>query len=299
MRTFVSLLAASSLLALAACDKAADRAPSAPDKPAAAAVDREADAAAASDSAAPSPARAVSPPAPVEAPVLALAYRYALILPADQVRPLMESHQEACERAGLLQCQVLGADARGEGRDKVSARLDLRATPAWMRAFRTRAEADARDAGGRVQGSGTVDEDLSRPIVDAEAAQRARAAERERLEALMQRRTRNLEDTLQVEQEITRVQGEMDAAASELAMMKGRIAMQTLTLEYQSKGMIAPDGVSAPIARASEDFLATMAMVFAALIRIAAVLTPFVIIGGPVVWFFTRRGKARKPASAP
>ncbi len=169
-----------------------------------------------------------------QAPMLALAYKLGLVVPVDQVRPLMESHQEACERAGSDQCQVLAANASAEGDDKATAELTLRATPAWMRVFRTRAEADAKDLGGRIDEAATEGDDLSTQVIDTEAAQAARAAERARLTELMSRRADSLQDTLQVEQEITRVQGEMDQAASELAAMKNRIVMQTVTVAYAS-----------------------------------------------------------------
>jgi hypothetical protein len=311
MTRAVPLLAAASLVALAACSKQAAEHPAAREAsvasaPAAADASGEtagSKPAAAAESAADVRQRSdhpvvVRPPATPTMPQLAMAYRLGFVLPAEQVRPLMESHQEACELAGPLQCQVLGASSSAEGRDKARAELTLRATPAWMRAFRTRAEADAKDAGGKVDQAGTVGEDLSQSIVDTEAAQRARAAELERLHELMDRQTRDLDDTLQVEQEITRVQGEIDQAASQLAMMQNRIAMQTVTIGYRSKALVAPVGVTAPIAEASEDFASTMAMVFAALIRVAAVLTPFAIIGAPIVWLVRRR-KPAKPAVTP
>jgi hypothetical protein len=284
-----ALLAAASLIALAACAKTTDGT-GAPPKPEAAADAGSSEASAAAAKSAARADRAATDAPVLVAPSLAMAYSYALILPTAQVRPLMESHQEACERAGPTQCQVLGADAHSDGHDRASARLSLRGTPAWMAVFRARAEADARDAGGKVRGSGTVGEDLTAPIVDAEAAQEARAAELARLQALM-RRSGDLDETLRIEQEITRVQQEIDAAAAQIVAMKGRIAMQTLNVEYLSKAMVAPDGVTAPIAAASDDFVATMAWVFAVLIRVASVLTPIGLIAGPVVWFFTRRGK--------
>jgi hypothetical protein len=315
MKRVSILMAAVSVVALAACQKPADKAaPSAPPDVASSEASTDASSSARADRAAAdsaAPAEATSTPSDGEIsgptsgqrdsvtatpplPELALAYKVGMVLPADQVLPLMESHQEACERAGPLQCQVLGAQAKTESQDRASAELDLRATPAWMRAFRGRAEADAKDAGGKVRTSGTVGEDLSQPIVDAEAAQKARAAERDRLRVLMERRTRSLDDTLQVEQELTRVQGEMDAAASEMALMKNRVAMQTLTVEYQSTAMAPADGAGAPVAEASRHFVDHMAVVFAMLINIASVLAPFALIGAPVAWFFSRRSRVKR-----
>ena len=238
-------------------------------------------------------------PAP-QPPMLALAYKLALVAPADQVRPLMESHQEACERAGSDQCQVLSANVSSEGDDKATAELSLRATPAWMRLFRTRAEADARDLGGRVDEAATDSDDLSSQVVDTEAAQRARAAEQARLAELMKRRTSNLQDTLAVEQEITRVQGEMDQAASELAAMQNRIVMQTVTVSYASPAVASPKGASAPLQAAERGFMANVYGGLAALLTLASFLLPFALVGAPIAWLIARARKkapaAQKPA---
>lgn len=308
MRRVLPLMAAASLLALAACNKPAGHAPPPDQAPAADAAGSPSsakDAAPATAAStpgetsdvAPSPVGETTTPASLPTPLLAMAYRLSFVLPTDQVRPLMESHQEACERAGPTQCQVLGAEAKSEGHDRESASLNLRATPAWMRSFRGRAEADVRDAGGKIQDSGTTGEDLSRPIADGEAAQKARAAEQARLKVLMDRRTRHLDDSLAVEQEITRVQEELDAQSADLADMRGRVAMQTLAVEYQSSGMVMPDGPTAPVAQASRDFMGHMMAVFAALMNIASFLMPFVIIGAPIVWLVRRRPAT--PAKAP
>ena len=228
--------------------------------------------------------------------MLALAYKLGLVVPSDQVRPLMESHQEACERAGPDQCQVLGANASAEGDDRATAELNLRATPAWMRVFRTRAEADAKDLGGRVDAAATDSDDLSTQVVDTEAAQRTREAERARLTELMKRRTSNLQDTLAVEQEITRVQGEMDQASSELAAMKTRVAMQTVTVSYASPAVASPRGDAAPLQAAERGFMGNVFGGLAALLTLASFLLPFALVGAPIAWWIARRKKT--PAAA-
>jgi hypothetical protein len=228
-----------------------------------------------------------------QAPMLALAYKLGLVVPGDQVRPLMESHQEACERAGYDQCQVMGANAEADGDQQVSATLTLRATPAWMRLFRTRAEADAKDLGGKIDETTTEAEDLGAPIVDTEAAQRARAAERDRLTQLMRRKTRNLDQTLQVDKALTDVQAQMDQASSELTAMRGRVAMQTMTVSYQSAALATPRGDAAPLQAAAHGFMANVYAVLAGLLTVASFLFPFALVGAPIVWWLRRR----KPAA--
>jgi hypothetical protein len=230
-----------------------------------------------------------TPPQPAPSPMLAMAYRLGLAVPADQVRPLMESHQEACERAGTDQCQVMAASADAEHGDRATASLTLRATPAWMRVFRGRAEADAKDLGGKIEVAGTEGEDLSTQLADTGAAQQARAAERDRLTQLMQRRTRSLDDTLQVEQEITRVQGEMDQASSELAAMQNRIAMETVTISYESTAMAAPEGDAAPLASSAHGFMSNFFAVLAGILTIISVTLPIALIAAPIAWWMRRR----------
>ncbi len=303
MNRAVSLIAVSALALTVACkqqsltseSKPPSPPPAASTDPASRAASAAADASAAQASAPGEATRAASNPAEraaePQAPMLALAYKLGLVVPADQVRPLMESHQEACERAGPDQCQVLGADASAEGDDRATAELTVRATPAWMRVFRTRAEADAKDLGGRIDEAATDSDDLSTQVVDTEAAQRTREAERARLTDLMKRRTSNLQDTLAVEQEITRVQGEMDQASSELAAMKTRVAMQTVTVSYASPAVASPKGESAPLQAAERGFMANVYGGLAALLTLASFLLPFALVGAPIAWWIARRKK--------
>lgn len=291
MKRVCLLLAAVAMTALAACNKKPADGSARPVNPPAASAD------AAPSRAEPSPA-ASDAPTP-RTPMLAMAFKLDLALPSDQVRPLMESHQEACERAGPNQCQVVGAHAQSEGKDDERATLDLRATPAWMRAFRGRAELDVKDAGGRILQSGTQSEDLARAIGDTQAGQKTRAEEEARLKELLARRTRHVDDSLAVEQEITQVQNDLNAQASALQDMQDRVAMQTLTIAYESNGQVAPRGSTAPMAAASKAFWGHMMEVFAGLLTIASYLLPFAIIGAPVGWLLTRRGRPTdKPPTA-
>jgi hypothetical protein len=279
-------------LSLAACKKSELMTAPPPTKAPAAS---DANAASASADA---PSQDAAAPVSPQAPMLAMAYSLGLAVPADQVRPLMESHQEACERAGTDQCQVMAASADAEHGDQAKASLTLRATPAWMRVFRGRAEADAKDLGGKVEVAGTEGDDLSTQITDTGAAQQARAAERARLAELMQRRTKNLGDTLQVEQEITRVQGEMDQASSELAAMKTRIAMETVTISYESTAMAAPEGDAAPLASAAHSFAGNFFAVIAGLLTLVSFVLPFALVAAPIAWLVSRRRKPQPVRTA-
>ena len=286
------------LVAAASCSKPAEEAEtrSLAEAPAqaiaadAAAPAREASAAPAAGAAAPD---RPEPQAPVTAAQLAYAYTYDLQLPAARVKPTMSKHQAACEAAGALVCQVVGAQTSISGRDLAGGRLELRARPEWLKRFRDGLGAEAEAAGGKLAASTTETEDLSRSITDSEAQVRALTTLRDRLQRLLAERPGKLEEVLAVERELARVQGELDATQSALAVMRTRVATSTLTLTYRAEGVAAPDGVGSPLQEAFNGFIGNVLIVFAALVTLASFLLPLALVAAPIAWWWLRRRKTR------
>ncbi|MDP2259097.1 MAG: DUF4349 domain-containing protein [Caulobacter sp.] len=250
-------------------------------------------AASATDAAAASPASApgASPAAtvPVGAPMLAYSYRYGIETPAGKVRELAARHEAACAAAGPALCQVTSSSVDETGEDSLMARLELRAAPAWLKRFRNDLAGDAKAAGGRVTSSNVSSEDLSRQIVDTEARLRAMTTLRDRLQALLADRPGKLSDLVEIERELARVQGDIDSTTSQLAVMRGRVAMSEVTLNYRSRDMLAPSGVWSPLVGAFTDFIGIVAFTLAAMVRLVAWLLPWVLVGGGLIWLFRKR----------
>lgn len=240
----------------------------------------------------------------VSAPQLAYTYTAAIEAPARSVRPLLARHETACANAGPTVCQVTAITSETVGRDSVQAELTLRARPEWLRRFRTGLEGDARGAGGRVTGTGTASEDLTRSIVDSEARLRAQTTLRDRLVRLLAERPGGIEDVLRVEQELARVQGEIDALTSGLALMRTRVQTSTLTVSYASVGVAAPDGVWSPLGSALRDSLRNVVLGLAGLVTLLSWLLPFGALVAAGVWLWRRlrpkrKAKAAMPARQP
>lgn len=251
-------------------------------------------AAAASDAAAaagPASAPAGSPAqtVPAGAPMLAYSYRYGIETPAGKIRELVGRHEAACVAAGPSLCQVTSSSVDETGEDSLMARLELRAAPAWLKGFRNGLSGDAKAAGGRVTSSNVTSEDLSRQIVDTEARLRAMTTLRDRLQALLADRPGKLSDLVEIERELARVQGDIDSTTSQLAVMRGRVAMSDVTLSYQSRGVLAPRGVWSPLVGAFTDFIGIVAFTLAAMVRLVAWLLPWVLVGGGLIWLFRKR----------
>lgn len=302
MRSAVCFLAC---LTLAACSKPADRAESqAPATeavaPAPALMDN-ATAYAPADAKGGAAPQAPLAPLPVSIPMLAYSYDYAISAPPKAVRALVSRHEAACAAAGAAVCQVVGSSVSESGEDRVSGHLTLKAAPAWLKRFREGLGAEAKASGGRLVRAAVESEDLSRQIVDSEAALRARTTLRDRLQALLASRPGKLSDLLEVERELARVQGEIDATQSELTMMRGRVATSEIKLAYESGGVLAPEGAWSPVGRAFGDVADILAGTIALMVRAVAGLAPWVLVIGGLLWVFRRRLPrwGRKPKDAP
>jgi hypothetical protein len=225
-----------------------------------------------------------------------LAYRYSvsLQLPARNVRPAIEAHRAQCSAAGPNLCQVLGSSISAYGDDNISASLFIRAAPDWLEAFRGRLEADARTADGRVVASDVQSEDLTRVLVDTEARLRAKRTLRERLEGLLASQDGDIGDLLAVERELARVQSELDAAQSNLEIMRKRVDMSTLDLNYQSAPAAISQSAFAPIGSAFNSFMEIFSRAVALIIKLVAALTPFALLGAPLVWLLGRWWRRRR-----
>lgn len=251
------------------------------------------------------PAGAASAPGsaatPVVAPSIAYAYRFGLELPAEAVPTVMGRHEQACIAAGPSVCQVIGASSSRMGRDSVEARLEMRAAPAYVARFRAALEGDAKGAGGRVAQQAVESEDLTRQLGDTEARMRAMETLRDRLQQLLATRSGTLEQLLQVERELARVQGELDATRSALAVMRTRVQTSRLDVTYSAAGRLAPDSAARPVVdalnSASYAFMTSLGML---ILFIASVL-PVLLVGTPLIWLlwrWRRRVRARKAAEA-
>jgi hypothetical protein len=253
------------------------------------AVREEAQTAPASPDAAPAPAtgsqQAPSQPAG-PAPVLYLAYSYALgfEIPSGRLAGVMDRHLQACQAAGPRLCQLIGSNRSGDPESYMEGYVSLRGEPNWLTTFKGGMSAEADAAGGRVISETTNSEDLTRQIVDTEARLRAQTALRDRLQELLRSRPGRLADLLEVERELARVQSEIDAVQSALAVMRTRVAMSELTISYRSAPRPVGSDTFDPLRHALANFLGIIVAGFAAIITIIAGLIPVLIVVAPLIW---------------
>ena len=224
----------------------------------------------------------ISPSA--QAMFLAYSYQMGLEIPSARLASVMDAHVRACQTAGPRLCQLVGANRAGDPESSMNGTLNIRGEPNWLRTFMGGVSAQVSAAGGRVLSQATNTEDLTRSIVDTQAHLRAQTALRDRLQQLLQNRPGRLSDLLDVERELARVQGEIDATQSNLAVMRARVDMSELTITYQSAPRSVGSDTFEPLRQAFANFLGIVVGGFAAIIVLIAGLLPFAIVLVPIVW---------------
>jgi hypothetical protein len=232
------------------------------------------------------------------APMLAYIYGVSLEIPMRGVRPMMTAHEETCRKAGPRVCQVVSSSVNARGEDSVYGEITLRAEPRWLEAFRSGLEGQAKDAGGRLREQSVTSEDLTRQIVDTTARLNAQKVLRDRLQQILRTRPGKLQELLETERELARVQGEIDSAESQLAVMRERVNMSILNLNYASKPTAVTGSAFEPVGEALTQFFRIVMEGFAFIIRLIAVAIPAAVVLVPLGWLFLRwrRGRAARKA---
>ncbi len=233
-------------------------------------------------------------PAPL-APIakIAYAFSYVMSVPTDRGAELMSRHEFACVTAGPGLCQVVSANADWASR-RPGGRLELRGQPDWINRFRAGLALDAQNAGGRLEEALTEGEDVTGGI-DAAATGAATAASlAERIRELQRRSGGTLEQRLEIERQLGRLQREYDQQQLELKALNDRVQSASLTLEYRQGGVMAANSPTRPVVRALSDAFGLSMGMLAMMITMGSVLLPVAVIGGAVWWAVVRR---RKPAA--
>jgi hypothetical protein len=229
----------------------------------------------ASNAAAPSPA----------APGFYMAYVYGLglELPGNRLAGVMDAHAQACTAAGPAVCQLMQVSREGDPDIFISGSLSLRARPDWLQSFMAQAETSATEVGGEVRSRTTSAEDVTRQMVDTEARLNALRTLRDRLQEILRSRPGRLADLLEVERELARVQGELDAVTSSLAVLRQRVDMSELQIGYTMADRAVTPRTFEPISEAASGFLHTLSWGVAGIITFVATLLPWTLFLGVAV----------------
>lgn len=224
---------------------------------------------------------------------MAYVYGLGLELPGERLAAVMDAHAQACTEAGPAVCQVISSSRDGDPDDFIEGRLNLRAQPDWLATFMAQAEESADEAGGEVRSRSTSAEDVTRQMVDTEARLTALRTLRDRLQEILRSRPGRVADLLEVERELARVQGELDATTSALAVLRQRVDMSELTITYLPAGQALTPRTFEPIETAVSGFLWMLSSAVGAIISVIAVALPWGLFLALVWWVLRQFGVGR------
>ncbi|RKR00344.1 DUF4349 domain-containing protein [Maricaulis maris] len=220
--------------------------------------------------------------------LIAYSYSYQLETPAAATSGLIDTHREACLSAGPEVCQVVNANIYQQGDHGVAGSLALRAVPAWIDTFRAGLGGQLETAAGRIRHQAQDAEDLTAAIVDLEARLEAKQTLRTRLTTLLERPGATVEELVQVERELARLQGDIEGSQARVRAMRGRVSMSSLTVNYSSR--VDPVSRSAfdPLGRALRNLTGNFASGLADVLTFIAGALPWLVVILPVGWLSAR-----------
>jgi hypothetical protein len=146
-------------------------------------------------------------------------------------------------------------------------------------------------------------DDVTQQHVDMQARLGNLQAEQARLRQLFARAS-SVKDMLAIEQELTRVQGDIESLQAQISYLEKQAAMATVTIELtEPKAIVAPSGIDWGVQTALTDSIrAFVGTMNGLIVLLGPVLALLVFIGLPVllvVWLVRRAIRSRRVASGP
>jgi cell division septum initiation protein DivIVA len=157
---------------------------------------------------------------------------------------------------------------------------------------------------GRVVGETLETDDITTSYVDTDARLRNMKLTEERLLDLLERRSRNLSDILQVERELSRVRGDIENQTARLRHFDDQVSLSTISLELREEMpeiVEAPQDVWQPVRELKKNAGALVKRSFAKmvglvvyLIKLTLALLPWLVVFGPIGYLLYRWRRKRK-----
>jgi len=241
-------------------------------------------------------ANASRPDVAISIPRMAYVYDYGFRLEADRIADLQERHADMCQAAGPYVCQIVSQSHSGRIDDGyANGRLELAVIADQARNFGTRLGAAAESAGGEQVNTAITGEDLTKNMVDTEARLRSRIALRDRMMEVLRTRQGSVEELVEAERNVARINEEIDGARSWLDEMRQRVAFTRINIDYSTQAAPTSDFLG-PVGTAVASIGSILGYLLAIMIVLGTVAIPVTASVYAVRW-----AKARlegKPAEA-
>ena len=152
--------------------------------------------------------------------------RASLDIEADDVAKTAQEATSIVDTAGGYVENTRTGDER--------ASLTLRVPAAELEAIMDRLAALGKEKERRISS-----EDVTDTVIDLEATLKNKIALRDRLRALLER-AKDVKEVLAVEEQLTRLQSDIDSMEGRLKSLKGKVQLATIDLSIQRKHILGP-----------------------------------------------------------
>lgn len=208
------------------------------------------------------------------------------------VHPHFLSLRDACLNDEALHCELLAASASIGRREAGFQRafVEARVPHDAVAAFKTRALSPLKgEEPGEIEirRDWTKNENVARPIADVARRQKHLEGYRERLEVLASRAESRVEDLIRIAEELSRVQGDLEALAGQGRDLDERARTERIRVVFEALRPAVPaaDPVLRVLSNAGRMFWQSMADALAFLVRIVPWLPLAALLAGAVIGF--------------
>lgn len=220
---------------------------------------------------------------PTAAPGVAFRYFYRFELPDEGISAVQEKHASRCESLGVSRCRITGLNYSVNGDNAVSASLTVKLAPEIARQFGKDAVADVKQADGRLQSTEFTGEDTEPVTTEASRQQsdiRARIADIEKQLAS----TSKDNERAQLQSQLNELKSQLSNTQSRIEGAKAQVASTPMTFNYYGRGGITGFRAN-PVREAGRLFVASVVTMIDLVLRLLAVLLPWVVLIGLLVLF--------------
>ena len=208
---------------------------------------------------------------------------------SDGIAPLFDATQAACEADAASACVVL--QSHFSSGQHAHADLTLRAAPAGI----ARLLARLHVAGGLVSES-AESEDLAAPVVDADRQIAMARDYRDSLLALRAKGSNDIKTLMSVNEELARVQSQLESATGERAHLQQRIDTETLVVSIDSIGARETHAWRS-VTDALREFGSHLGEAAGSAITFVAFVIPWAVVLLPLAWCLRWLWRRRRRAS--
>lgn len=204
-----------------------------------------------------------------------IAVRQFLVIevPTDALQP---AQQSAVSRCRPPVCEVLESTFKGPTQYETGrATVRVRIVPGQLAGF-----VDEAARGGEITEQRTETEDKTDQVIDTDARLRNLTELRERMRTLLKSSGAKLQDIIEIERELARVQAELESALGQRKLLAAETERTTLSVEWRARRSLAEAGTFSVIKRAFADSGRTLAESLAALITFIVAVLPWALLLG-------------------